>query len=130
MSKVFQEAIWKAFQRPINCILKVSQQFFKGSLKACRCSNWRPVYKQSVFNDCWKDGKDSYSKDFNYCVIIGVLPDLGSAGMLEASLIREFRILRNIKGCANIKKGGDNIVGQPPGFIYVVLQTVGDASKS
>ena len=74
-----------------------------------------------------KDGKDSYSKTFNYCIILAALPDLGSAGMLEASLIREFKSVRQVKGCDNVKKGGDNIVGQPPGFIYLVLMTLNES---
>ena len=76
-----------------------------------------------------QDGKDPYSKIFNFCIILGVLPDLGSAGMLEASLIREFKRVRQFKGCDNIKKGGDHIVGQPPGFIYLVLMTLNESEQ-
>ena len=74
----------------------------------------------------FKDGKDPYSKTFNHCIILAVLPDLGSAGMLEAALIRECKTVRRISGCDNIKKGGDHIVGQPPGFVYCVLMTLSD----
>ena len=59
--------------------------------------------------------------------MVGVLPDLGAAAMLEASLIREFKVVRDIKSCANVKKGGDNIVGSPPGFVYLVCMTLHEA---
>ena len=63
----------------------------------------------------------SYAKDYNFMVIISALPDTQAAGMMEASLIREFQVLRKLPGCANVKLGGDNIIGNPPGFVYIVL---------
>ena len=71
-----------------------------------------------------EDGKEAYSRTYNYCVLVGVLPDLGAAAMLEASLIREFKVTRDIKSCANVKGGGDNIVGTPPGFVYLVCMSL------
>lgn len=56
-------------------------------------------------------------------LILAALPVIEVAGMLEAALIREFKALRKTPGIANVKGGGDNIVGHPPGFVYAVLMS-------
>jgi hypothetical protein len=34
--------------------------------------------------------------------------------MMEAALIRKFKIVCDMKGGDNVKKAGDHILGQPP----------------
>lgn len=75
------------------------------------------------------DGKPSYAAEYNFMVLLAVLPDICLAGMLEAALIHEFKTVRKKPGIANIKKGGDHIVGQPPGFVYVVLMDLQPETK-
>ena len=72
----------------------------------------------------YQNGKPSYAKEHNHMIILAALSDIQAAGMMEASLIREFNVLRKLPGCANIKRGGDNIVGAPPGFVHIALMTL------
>ena len=75
------------------------------------------------------DGGASYADEYNYMVLLAGLPTICLAGMLESCLIHEFKNVRKTAGIANIKKGGDNIVGCPPGFVYVVLMDLQPVTK-
>ena len=42
------------------------------------------------------DKNPPYSAQYNYMMIVGITEQVDTAGMLEASLIREFKIVREV----------------------------------
>jgi hypothetical protein len=62
-----------------------------------------------------------YSREFRRMIILCAYHEAGFVGMLEAALIRLFE---STVGCLNKARGGENLVGPPPYFCYVVLHTM------